>query len=145
MYFIQFNVGLPSSAVCREQSFAAQSEVWLRLPSDSKICGLRHEQDVCSRDTRSLLRVKNPTCTKKKKATNAHLCLMRPNSSPSSIWPLGVKSNSEAEIKTLNFNSSEQGVTTIDHMIRHLVFVQSAPQPSLGSHLQLAGRKWYVQ
>lgn len=40
---------LPSSAVCQEQSFAVQSEVWLLLPSDNKTCGLRREQDVCRR------------------------------------------------------------------------------------------------
>lgn len=42
-------MGLPSSAVCQEQSFAAQFEVWLPLPSDNRTCGLRREQDVCRR------------------------------------------------------------------------------------------------
>lgn len=84
--------------------------------------------------------------------THAHLCLMRPNSSPSSTWPLGLKSNSKAggsdyEICILKYTRVQHfkfvvdlTLEIIDH-INHLVSVQPAPPPSPGSHLQLAEKR----
>lgn len=53
LYLIFPDTCLPVAVVCQGQSFGVQSEVWPLLPSDSRICGLRHELDVCRRGQRN--------------------------------------------------------------------------------------------
>lgn len=73
---------------------------------------------------------------------------MRPSSSPSSTWPLGLKSNSTAESDRESRLWDQWDLITIntsmDH-INHLVSVRPAPPPSPGSRLQLADKGYKEQ